>query len=79
MTDDEILAIDERRVRAEQLNRRLEEYAPGGRVTLLIARRERLLRIEVVLGAEPGDPWNLDVDPAASEAQRARLTSWFGR
>ena len=79
MTDDEILAIDERRVRADQLNRRLEEYAPGGRVTLLIARRERLLRVEIALGAEPGDPWNLDVDPAASEAQRARLTAWLGR
>jgi predicted metalloprotease with PDZ domain len=79
MTDDEILAINERRIRSDQLVRRLEEHAPGERVTLLIARRDQLLRVELALGAEPGDPWNLEVDAGASEAQRRRLASWLGR
>jgi predicted metalloprotease with PDZ domain len=79
MTDDEVLAIDERRVRSDQLTRRLEEYAPGERVTLLVARRDRLLRVDVALGAAPGNPWNLEVDAGATAAQRARLVSWLGR
>jgi predicted metalloprotease with PDZ domain len=79
MVDDEILAINERRVRADQLSRRLEEHAPGDRISLLLSRRDRLLRVELALGMEPGDPWNLEVDPGASNAQRARLASWLGR
>ena len=79
MTDDEILAINDRRVRSDQLVRRLEEHAPGERVTLLIARRDQLRRVEVTLMAEPGDAWNLEADPAASEIQRTRLTALLGR
>ncbi len=78
MTDDEILAINERRIRADQLSRRLEEHAPGERVTLLVARRDQLLRIEHILGVQSSDSWNLEVDPAASETQRGRLTAWLG-
>ena len=40
--DDEILAIDDFRVRADGLDRRLEQYAPGRAVTLLVARRDEL-------------------------------------
>ena len=77
MTDDEILAINERRVTADQLNRRLDEYKPGERVTLLIARRGQLLRQEVVLSSQPPTQWDLEVDPAANDAQRARLAAWL--
>ena len=79
MTDDEILAINDRRVRSDQLVRRLEEHVPGERVTLLIARRDQLRRVEVTLMAEPGDAWNLEADPAASEIQRTRLAALLGR
>ena len=54
--DDEIVAIDEVRVRADRLDERLEQYAPGDRVALLVARRDRLLSLDVVLGAEPPEP-----------------------
>jgi predicted metalloprotease with PDZ domain len=77
MTDDEILAINERRVTADLLNRRLDEYKPGERVTLLIARRGQLLRQEVVLSSQPPTQWDLEVDPAATDAQRARLAAWL--
>jgi predicted metalloprotease with PDZ domain len=75
--DDEILAIDEVRVRADQLGRRLEQFAPGAKVTLLIARRDQLMRLMLPLGTEPGSKWDLDVDPAATEAQHARLVAWL--
>ena len=40
--DDEILAMEEYRVRADQLEGRLEMYRAGDPVSLLVARRERL-------------------------------------
>ncbi len=51
--DDEILAIDNYRVRADRLDNRLEQYKPGDKVTLLVARREQLLRLELTFGTEP--------------------------
>jgi predicted metalloprotease with PDZ domain len=74
--DDEILAIDDFRVRADQLATRLEQYRPGRKVTLLVARRERLTRLDVVLGREPDDTWRLEVDPTATPDQQARREAW---
>ena len=76
--DDEILAIDDVRVRADGLAARLEQYKPGDKVALLVARRDRLTRLDVTLGAEPGRPWRLEVDPDATDAQKYRLISWLG-
>jgi predicted metalloprotease with PDZ domain len=76
--DDEILAINGFRVRADQLAARLEQYASGAAMTLLVARRDQILTLEGRFGAEPPRQWRLEVDPsaAAAEAQRTRwLTS----
>jgi predicted metalloprotease with PDZ domain len=78
-TDDEILAIDEFRVRADQLTMRLEQYRPGQKVSLLVARRERLVRLDVVLGSEPDDAWRLEVDPSATTEQQAHRKAWQGQ
>ncbi len=75
--DDEILAIDDFRVRADQLATRLEQYKPGDTVALLIARRDRLMRLDVTLGDEPARQWRLEVDPGANEAQQSRQTAWL--
>jgi predicted metalloprotease with PDZ domain len=61
--DDEFVAIDEVRVRADRLDERLEQYAPGDRISLLVARRDRLLSLDVVLGAEPLRTWRLEPGP----------------
>ena len=42
--DDEILAIDDVRVRADGLAARLEQYQPGDKIAVLVARRDRLTR-----------------------------------
>jgi predicted metalloprotease with PDZ domain len=55
--DDEILAIGEYRVRADQWDARLDQYRPGEQVTMLVARRERLVRLPLTLGAEPERRW----------------------
>jgi predicted metalloprotease with PDZ domain len=61
--DDEIVAIDQVRVR-DRLDERLEQYAPGDRVSLVVARRDRLLSLDVTLGAEPPRSWRLEPVPS---------------
>jgi predicted metalloprotease with PDZ domain len=75
--DDEILAIDDFRVRADQLNARLEQYRPGDKVVLLVARRDKLMRLDVTLGAEPPRSWRLEINPAATETQMTRQREWL--
>jgi predicted metalloprotease with PDZ domain len=76
--DDEILAIDEYRVRPDRFENRLEQYAPGDKVTLLIARREQLMRVDVTLGAEPAKRWRLHISPSATDAQKQLRAAWMG-
>ena len=74
---DEILAIDDYRVSADRWKDRLTRYRPKDEATLLIARRDKLMRIDVVFGEEPAKVWNLEVDPDATEEQKSRLESWL--
>ncbi|HUE85489.1 MAG TPA: PDZ domain-containing protein [Vicinamibacterales bacterium] len=76
--DDEILAIDDVRVRADGLAARLDQYRPGDEVSVLVARRDRLMRMDVTLGAEPGRVWRLEPAPNATEEQKRRLSDWIG-
>ena len=74
--DDEIVPSTSR-VRANQLDARMEQYIPGDRVSILVARRDRLMRLDGRLGAEPLRAWVLEVDPGASTAQRRLLDLWL--
>jgi hypothetical protein len=76
--DDEILAIDDFRVRADALDRRLDQYSAGRAVTLLVARRDELLRIPMTLGREPADTWRLEPRPDATPEQQAHRKAWMG-
>lgn len=75
--DDEIVAIDDFRVRADQLAKRLECYKPGDAVSVLLARREVLLRVAVTLGEEPRR-WTLEIRPDATSTQKENLAAWIG-
>ncbi|GIW88350.1 MAG: peptidase M61 [Isosphaeraceae bacterium] len=74
---DEILAIGEFRVRADQWSKRLELYRPEESTSLLIARRERLMRLPVTFGREPTESWRLAVRDDASPEQNARRKAWL--
>jgi predicted metalloprotease with PDZ domain len=74
--DDEILALADYRVRADQLESRMEVHRSGETVPILLARRERLLRLEVTLGAAPR-PLKLDTDPDATAERRVHRESWL--
>ncbi len=75
--DDEILAMNGFRVRADQLAARLGQYQPGDRVALLVARRDELRTIEAVFGAEPPQQWRLEVIPAATDTQQQQRGRWL--
>ena len=75
--DDEILAIDDFRVRADRLENRLEQYKAGDRVTFLVARREQLVRIPVTFGVEPQKGWQLDMIPSVTDTQRRLFDDWL--
>src|SRR4030095_9321099 len=64
---DEILAIDEFRVRADRLENRLEQYKTGDKVSVLVARREQLVRIPMTFGAEAPKEWRLEGDSVCEE------------
>jgi predicted metalloprotease with PDZ domain len=63
--DDEILAIGEFRVRPEAWATSMERYKPGQTASVLVARRDRLERLDVTFGREPADTWRLEASPDA--------------
>ena len=75
--DDEILAIDEFRVRADRWDNRLEQYKPGDKVTLLVARREQLTRLPLTFATDPPRQWRLEVNPSATGTQRQQRSHWL--
>ena len=75
--DDEILAIDEFRVRADRWDNRLDQYKAGDTVTLLVARREQLLRLPMTFATDPPRQWRLEVNPSATETQKQQRSRWL--
>jgi predicted metalloprotease with PDZ domain len=74
--DDEILAINDLRVRPDQLPARMEQYHPGDKASVLIARRDELMRLEATFGREPDDLWRVQVRPDVTPAQQQRVSAW---
>jgi predicted metalloprotease with PDZ domain len=75
--DDELIALGDYRVPPEGWKERLKAYRPGQKESLLVARRELLLRLPVVFGPKPRLQWKLEADPAASPEARAHLDAWL--
>jgi predicted metalloprotease with PDZ domain len=74
---DEILGLGDYRVPPEGWKERLKAYRPGQKEMLLLARRERLMRVPVVFGEKPKLRWKLEIDPEATPEQRAHLEGWL--
>ncbi len=75
--DDEILAIGDYRVAPTGLDDRLARYRPGDELSLLAARRERVLRLTVTAGQKPAESWKLEVDPEAPAKTIDRRAAWL--
>lgn len=74
--DDEIIAVNGYRVRPEQWPARLESYKAEGKVELTVARREKLITVALPLVEELPEAWTLEVNPQATDAQKAHLRAW---
>lgn len=75
---DEIVGIEDFRIIPEQWSDRMEQFRPNEKVSVLVARREKLVRLDATFGTEPAESWALEVRPDASEAQKAHLKAWIG-
>ncbi len=75
---DEILAIGDDRVPPDQWSRKMEYFNPGEKASILISRRDRLQRIDATFGQEPPKQWSLEINPEATEAQKAHRKAWIG-
>ena len=51
--------------------------APGDPASLLLARRQRLLRVSATFGEKPKNRWKLAESPEATPEQKARLEAWL--
>lgn len=64
-TGDEIVGFADFRVHPATWDRQLANYQPGDRLSLLLARRGRLVRITATLGHEPALAWKLEAGTAS--------------
>jgi predicted metalloprotease with PDZ domain len=71
--EDEIVGLGDYRVTPDQWKDRLKAYRPGEATEILVARRDRLVRLPVTFAAKPKVRWKLAVDPMATPEQKAHL------
>jgi predicted metalloprotease with PDZ domain len=71
--NDEILAVNGYRVRAEQWPSRLDNYKPGETVAVLLARRDKLMTLKLPIASEKPRTWTLEARADASDEQKAHL------
>jgi len=75
--EDEIVGLGDYRVTPDHWKDRLKTYRPGETVEILVARRDRLVRLPATFAAKPKVRWKLAVDPEATAEQKARLAEWL--
>jgi predicted metalloprotease with PDZ domain len=76
---DEIVSVGDDRVRPGLLEERIAASRPGDRIPLLVARRDRLVRLDATLAAAPSQRWIVERDPNATAEQKAHLSAWLGQ
>ena len=75
---DEIIGIDDYRVGPTEWARRLRWYRAGEPAAVLVARRERLIVLDVTFGAEPEPAWEIATRSVQTAAHGYRLDAWLG-
>ena len=75
--DDEILAIGDHRVLANQWNARIALTPPGSQISVMVSRRGTLRRLAVVVGTQPTNQWDLQPVEEASPAQERHREAWL--
>ncbi len=77
--DDEIVALNGRRLGAGELEERLKKFEPQDAVELTVMRRDHLRVIRVHLGSRADGKWVVERMEETTEEQRAAYESWVGQ
>lgn len=77
IADDELIAVNSRRVDGADLKALLGGVEPGDEVTLLLARRGGVFERVLVAGAEPDGSWEIRKIDDATPEQRAAFEAWL--
>lgn len=76
--DDELLAIEGLRVRAEQLGDRLKDYPPNVQINLTCFHQDELKNHTVTLAEPRPSTYQLVLAPTLTSRQQANLRGWLG-
>ncbi len=76
---DEVLAIEGRRVTADQFDDRLQDFAPGDRVRFTVFRDDDLREVTVTLGDGSKTVSRLVKRKDATPGERSLYEAWLGR
>jgi len=76
-TGDTAVALDQLRLDADNLGRRLRDYRPGDTSTLTVFRRDELMRFKVTLETPPHDTCYLLLDDDCDAESSARQAAWL--
>ena len=74
---DELLALNEVRVTAANIDTRLREYHAGDRVTLAVFRNDELLNFKARLAEPPEDTCWLEIDANRNAEAEQRQAAWL--
>lgn len=75
--DDELLGLNGYRVTSTKLGEQLQSYGAGDSMKVLVARREKLLTFNIVLGPAPDFEWMFEIDPDAKADAVTRREAWL--
>jgi predicted metalloprotease with PDZ domain len=75
---DELVALNDVRLTAANIDTRLREYHAGDRVTLRVFRCDGLLSFRVKLIEPPEDTCWVEIDAGRNEEAEQRQSDWLG-
>jgi predicted metalloprotease with PDZ domain len=75
---DEVVAVDDVRVTAATVARRLADRQPGETVRVSFFRQETLREVAVVLAQNPDETWDFSLQIDASLKARGIRRGWLG-
>jgi predicted metalloprotease with PDZ domain len=75
---DEVVAVDEARVTGATVSKRVADRQPGETVRIAFFRQDSLRVAEVVLGQNPEQKWDFDLQIAPPLKARAIRRGWLG-
>ena len=75
---DEIVAINDDRVSANSIGRRIADHPPGTRIRVSFFRRDRLRTVDVTVGTSPERSLTIEPVPSPGRAAAAITRGWLG-